>query len=84
MSIVVYASRWCPYCVAARQLLADKSVAFEEIDVDQRPGARREMMQRAGRHTVPQVFAGEQHLGGYDDLARLDARGELDTILKSS
>ena len=79
--IVMYTTAWCPYCARARNLLSAKGVAFEEIDVDAAAGAREEMMARSGRHTVPQIFIGERHIGGSDDLYELDATGELDALL---
>ena len=81
-AIVMYATSWCPYCAEARDLLRSKGVAFEEIDVEAHPGARAEMMSRSGRRTVPQIFIGETHVGGCDDLMELDANGGLDTLLK--
>jgi glutaredoxin 3 len=79
----MYGSGWCPYCARARQLLTTKSVELEEIDVEARPGARAEMIERSGgRRTVPQIFIGEQHVGGCDDLMALDAAGELDRLLR--
>ena len=78
----MYATGWCGYCARARELLQSKSVAFEEIDVDARPGARAEMMTRSGRRTVPQIFIGETHVGGCDDLIELEASGKLDPLLK--
>ncbi|HTT03624.1 MAG TPA: glutaredoxin 3 [Steroidobacteraceae bacterium] len=81
--VVMYASGWCPYCSRARQLLTTKSAAFEEIDVDARPGARAEMIERSGgRRTVPQIFIGERHIGGCDDLLALEATGELEQLLR--
>ncbi len=80
--VLMYATAWCPYCARARQLLQQKGIAFEEIDVDARPQARAEMLARSRRHTVPQIFIGETHVGGCDDLYELDARGGLDTLLK--
>lgn len=80
--VVMYATGWCPYCSQARDLLRSKGVAFEEIDVDAHPGARAEMMKRSGRRTVPQIFIGETHVGGCDDLMELDANGGLDPLLK--
>jgi GrxC family glutaredoxin len=81
--VVMYGRAGCSYCRRARELLASKGVAYTEIDVTHVPGARAEMEQRSGRDTVPQIFIGEQHLGGYDDTAALDATGELDRILES-
>ena len=78
----MYVTDWCPYCERARALLADKGVAVEEIDVELVPGAREEMRARSGRDTVPQIFIGESHVGGSDDLQALDADGRLDSLLK--
>ena len=80
--IVMYATSWCPYCAEARDLLHAKGAPFEEIDVDAHPAARAEMMKRSGRRTVPQIFIGERHIGGCDDLMALEASGELDPLLK--
>ena len=77
----MYATGWCPYCERARALLARKGVAFEEIDIDVASSRREEMMMRSGRRTVPQIFIGEVHVGGCDDLYALDARGGLDPLL---
>lgn len=80
--VLMYATGWCGYCARARALLESKHVAFEEIDVDARPQARVEMIERSGRRTVPQIFIGETHVGGSDDLHDLDASGALDSLLK--
>ena len=80
--VVMYTTGWCPYCIRARELLKSKGVFFEEIDVDARPEARTEMRARSGRQTVPQIFIGETHVGGCDDLHELEANGRLDTLLK--
>ena len=80
--VVIYTTGWCPYCLRARELLKSTGVALEEIDVDARPEARTEMMARSGRRTVPQIFIGETHVGGCDDLHELEASGRLDTLLK--
>jgi len=79
----MYATGWCPYCTRARQLLAAKGVEWREIDVDATTGARAEMHSRTRRTTVPQIFIGETHVGGFDDLRALDAAGELDPLLES-
>jgi len=81
--VVMYATSWCPYCERARQLLGRKGVALEEIDIETVPAARTEMMSRSGRVTVPQIFVGEMHVGGCDDLLDLDARGGLDPLLQT-
>ncbi len=80
-SIVIYASPFCGYCAAAKRLLADKGAEYTEIDVVAEPERRSEMMERSGRRTVPQIFIGTQHIGGYDDLKALDLAGELDDLL---
>ncbi len=79
--VVMYATSWCPYCERARQLFAHKQVAFEEIDIESAPEKRAEMMARSGRRTVPQIFIGEHHVGGCDDLHALEAAHELDSLL---
>jgi len=81
--IVVYSTDWCPFCTRARGLLERKGAKFEVIDIDERPEARAEMMARSGRRTVPQIFIGDTHVGGCDDLYALDAAGGLDPLLKS-
>ncbi len=83
-AVVMYSTSWCGYCARARELLTAKGVSFAEIDVDEVAGSREEMQQRTGRRTVPQIFIGEQHVGGYDDLHALDQRGELDRLLATA
>lgn len=79
--VQIYSTDWCPYCNAAKSLLEDKGVPYEEIDVTE-PSLRIAMVERAhGRRTVPQIFIGDLHVGGYDDLSRLERRGELDPLL---
>lgn len=77
----MYATGWCPYCARARKLLAGKGVEWHEIDVEAEPGRRAEMIERSGRRTVPQIFVGDRHVGGSDDLQDLDRQGELDRLL---
>jgi len=80
--ITIYTTATCPYCLAAKALLRRKNVSFMEIGVDGDPAARAAMAQRAhGRRTVPQIFIGERHVGGCDDLHALDAAGQLDPLL---
>jgi len=81
--VVVYLTDWCPFCARACSLLERKGAQFEVINVDDRPDARAEMTARSGRHTVPQIFIGDTHVGGCDDLYALDAAGGLDPLLKS-
>jgi glutaredoxin 3 len=79
--VTIYTTAWCPYCHRAKALLGKKGVAFEEIDVTMDQKLRDEMEAKAGRHTVPQIWIGDTHVGGSDDLAALDRSGELDTLL---
>lgn len=80
--IVIYSTQLCGYCAAAKRLLASKGLPFEEIDVARDPARRSEMMERAGgRHTVPQIFIGDVHVGGYDDISGLERAGKLDPLL---
>lgn len=82
--VVMYSTAWCSYCMRARSLLERKGVAFQEIKVDEDVRERETMMKKSGgRRTVPQIFIGERHVGGYDDLAALDRSGELDQLLVS-
>lgn len=82
--ITIYTKGWCPYCQAAKELLAQKGVAFTEISIDQQPDQRAKMISRSGgRSTVPQIFIGGSHVGGCDDLHALEARGGLDALLAS-
>ena len=80
-AVTIYTTSWCPYCRAATDLLRYKGVAFEEIDVERTAGARSEMVAKAGRTSVPQIFIGERHVGGCDDLYALDGAGKLDPLL---
>ena len=80
--IIVYSSPFCPYCFMAKRLLKDKGAAFEEIDVMMHPKRKAEMVQRAGgRTSVPQIFIGDTHIGGCDELMALDGAGKLDSML---
>ena len=79
--VVVYTVPWCPYCRMAVQLLREKGVAFEEIDVDGNREKRAWLREVTGQSTVPQVFVRGQSLGGYTDIAALDRRGELEPLL---
>jgi glutaredoxin 3 len=82
--VVMYSTAYCGYCQRARNLLERKGVAVQEIKVDEDARERETMLQRSGgRRTVPQIFIGERHVGGYDDLAALDRSGELDQLLMS-
>jgi glutaredoxin 3 len=80
--VTIYSTHTCPYCIRAKQLLEMKGIPFTEIMVDSDSSARAAMEQKSGRRTVPQIFIGERHVGGYDDLRALDERGELDDWLR--
>jgi glutaredoxin 3 len=80
--VQIYTTGWCPYCFAAKALLDGKGVAYDEIDASD-GAVRAEMIQRAhGRRTVPQIFIGDRHIGGYDEMAALERRGQLDRHLE--
>jgi glutaredoxin 3 len=79
--VLIYSTRVCPYCVRAKALLDSKQVTYIEVMVDQDPGKLTEMMQKSGRRTVPQIFVGDRHVGGFDDLHMLDRSGGLDPLL---
>ncbi|MGE0355562.1 MAG: glutaredoxin 3 [Burkholderiales bacterium] len=80
--VLMYSTGVCPFCVMAERLLRARGVAeLEKVRVDLDPARREEMMQRTGRRTVPQIFIGDRHVGGFDDLAELDAEGGLESLL---
>ncbi len=83
-AIVIYTTPVCPYCHRAKALLTQKGAEFTEIDVYMDAKARREMEEKSNRRTVPQIFFGDRHIGGCDDLMALDATGELDPLLAAS
>ena len=79
--ITVYYAPFCPYCGWAKQLLKSKNVEFNMVNVNDATEIRQEMEQRSGRTSVPQIFVGETHVGGYDDMAEMDDKGELDSLI---
>lgn len=79
----MYSTPYCPYCIRARMLLDSKHIPYTDITVDGQPALRREVMARSGRRTVPQIWFGDTHIGGYDDLAHLERQGQLDQILNT-
>lgn len=79
--IVMYSTKFCPFCMRARYLLDQKGWGFEEISVDRDQEKRIEMMQKSGRHTVPQIWIGDTHVGGCDELLSLERSGQLDTLV---
>jgi glutaredoxin 3 len=83
-AVTVYVSGWCPYCQRAKDLLTQKNVVFSEINVEDDSKLREEMIARSNRRTVPQIFIGDKHVGGCDDLFELDRSGELDRLMQGA
>jgi glutaredoxin 3 len=83
-AITLYVTGWCPYCQRAKALLTARNLVFNEIDVDDDAKFRQEMIARSGRRTVPQIFIGEKHVGGCDDLFALEGSGELDRLIQGA
>ncbi|CAA0078385.1 Glutaredoxin 3 [BD1-7 clade bacterium] len=79
--IQIYTTRYCPFCVRAKQILDAKGTGYTEIPVDGDPALRAKMTEKAGQHTVPQIWINDQHVGGCTDLMQLDAMGQLDKML---
>lgn len=79
--IIMYCTAWCPYCIRADRLLTRKGVAFKKISVEGKPEVFEEMSRKTGRDTVPQIYIGDFHVGGFDDLVELDMAGRLDDLL---
>jgi glutaredoxin 3 len=83
-AVTMYVTGWCPYCQRAKALLINKSLAINEINVDDDAKFRQEMIARSGRSTVPQIFIGDKHVGGCDDLFALEGSGELDRLIQGA
>ena len=82
-TVVLYTKDYCPYCTRAKALLSSKGVTFTEFDIGKQPELRDEMIAKAnGGTTVPQIFIGDQHIGGCDDMMALESKGKLDALLK--
>ena len=81
-TILIYSGKFCPYCTMAKKLLEKKGLMYTEINVDENPAFRQEMMQKTKRRTIPQIYIGEYHVGGFDELYALEKRGELDVLLQ--
>jgi glutaredoxin 3 len=82
--ILIYTSTICPYCIMAKRLLDKKGVSYEEINVDRESGMREKMMQESERRTVPQIFIGDKHIGGFDELYALEINDQLDALMTSN
>jgi glutaredoxin 3 len=83
-AVTMYVTGWCPYCQRAKALLSTKNLVVNEINVDDDAKFREEMIARSGRRTVPQIFIGETHVGGCDDLLALEGSGELDRLIEGA
>lgn len=79
--ILIYTTNICPYCIMAKRLLDKKGATYTEINVDSQTGLREEMMRKTKRRTVPQIYIGELHVGGFDDLYALEQQRQLDILL---
>ena len=81
--VTIYTKPYCPYCIAAMDLLDKKGVEFTEIVASNDPEKKQEMISRSGRYTYPQIFIGDRHIGGCDDMMALERKGELDPLLNA-
>jgi glutaredoxin 3 len=84
VQVLMYCTAACPFCQSAERLLVEKGAHIEKVRVDLEPGRRGEMTKKSGRDTVPQIWIGERHIGGCDDLYALDRKGGLDSLLKAT
>jgi glutaredoxin 3 len=82
--IVMYSTRFCPFCIRARRVLEHKGLVYTDISVDADPALRRRMEDLSGRYTVPQIWVGDVHVGGFDELWQLEQRGKLDPLLQAA
>ena len=82
-NVKLYSADWCPFCIRAKKLLESKNIAFEEINVDETPGMREEIVAKTGHKTIPQIFINDEFIGGFTELAALDEKGELDSLAGS-
>ena len=82
--ILIYTTAICPYCMMAKRLLDKKNLSYKEVNVDSESGLREEMMLRTKRRTVPQIYIGDYHVGGFDELYALDQQNKLDDLLKTA
>ena len=81
--VVLYGTRFCPFCTAARRLLTNKGIDYQDISVDNNPELRGKLITKSGRNTVPQVWFGTQHIGGFDELRDLERQGTFDAMLQN-
>ena len=83
VKVTMYCTDWCPYCIRAEKLLASKGAIIIKINLDDQPDRRAEMVERTGRKTVPQIYIGDRHVGGHDEIVSLDKNGDLDVFLRN-
>jgi glutaredoxin 3 len=83
-AVTLYVTDWCPYCQRAKSLLTQKNLIFNEVNIDDDAKFREEMIARSNRRTVPQIFVGDKHVGGCDELFELDRSGELDRLIQGA
>jgi len=83
VKVTMYCTDWCPYCIRAEKLLASKGAIINKINLDDQPDRRAEMVERTGRKTVPQIYIGDRHVGGHDEIVSLDKNGDLDVFLRN-
>jgi glutaredoxin 3 len=83
-AVTLYVTDWCPYCQRAKSLLTQKNLIFNEVNIDDDAKLREEMIARSNRRTVPQIFVGDKHVGGCDELFELDRSGELDRLIQGA
>ena len=84
VEITMYSTRYCPFCMAARSLFEGRNLPYKDIGVDGEPELRRQMTALSGRQTVPQIWVGDQHIGGFDELRALERDGQLDKLLDAA
>ena len=82
-NVKLYSADWCPFCIRAKKLLESKNIKFEEFNVDETPGMREEIVAKTGQKTIPQIFINDEFIGGFTELAALDDKGELESLVGS-
>ena len=83
-NVKLYSADWCPFCIRAKKLLESKGIEFEEINVDETPGLREEIVQKTGHKTIPQIFINDEFIGGFTELSALNEKGDLDSLVGQS
>ena len=83
-TVKIYSADWCPFCIRAKKLLDEKNIPYEDFNVDETPGMREELVKKTNYKKVPQIFINDEFIGGFDELAALNEKGELDSLIGSS